>query len=390
MPQPIVVSIQENLAYFREKLDAGEVQYKHLAIEHENLKQAVRDGLRFEQTVQKSAELAIKSHPFITYFAYWPHWLPIYQEVAVRCHSWGYFDLECQILIKLGETQYQHDFAKQAVPTLRRAESLVQQLGQQGRSQLIQFHLAAAYLCQQNYRTAIEITENLLREIANSDNSSLKYSLLNLHGILSLEIGDFEQATQQFGTVTAYLESINAAPMEIAKMLTNWGQALREQREFILSEQKLKRGMALTSASDRTIYRVRLLLQLSYLYSAQENYRAATDAIAQISLPYLKNDSQLNLLAEVQYCAARIAWKMGERERAIQQVRQAIDSWQNLENRLMHAYALGLYGQILAQKTVATGRSKLAEAIEILASYPDNYNAVRLHTQLNAEYGKLS
>lgn len=385
--QSIVVKIQANLTYFSEMLQGGETLFKQVDIEHDNLRLAIQDGLRYEETVEKSAELTLTSSDFIARYGYWYHWLTLLQQVIEACSA-NHKAVRFRIQIMLADAHNRSGNLDEALNVLQDATVFAQMQEDDELILLVDFHYSTYYLNQQKYRLARQHLTHILEATSTTNRPRFWLAATNLLGIVALETGDFKIADDRFSEVVDFVRGLDNK-LFLRQLLHNWGNALREQGLFKQAKTKYSEAVSYIPGGEMSKEKAMLQISQGELHSAQKQWELAKIAFASIEKPYLRQNGHTTLLALVHYHQGKAAFALGDYQSAEVSTAEARQLFRRVENQIMYAKSLGQFGKIIYREDRARAEKLFKNAITILEHYPDNWLAKEARTDFEQWGGRM-
>lgn len=378
MPQSIVVSIRENIAYFGEMLRVGEGRDKQIETEHENLKQAVRDGLRYDETVGEAAELALATKPFIRRYGYWTHWIIPLRKIIQHCAD--NTTLKPKVQMQLVEMYHQGGQPQEALTVLHEIESASDSL----LVQKVNFHKAVCFVALRDYSSAQNQLQPLMDE---NVHPLVQLAATNLSGVIAQEVGKFENAAEMFEKMTR-LTKEQPNQLSVVQALHNWGNSLRELCLYDMAADKYREATTYLPNEEVSRQHIALKISCSDLYIAWQMWNAAQKELQNIPLSYLRHNQHHDLLGLAYYFKGIVAWELGQHSTALRELEDAAQIFKQDNNEIGYARAIGQLGSMMLVEDEDPATKLLQEGIELLQKYPDNWLAKKTLGQLRQRIDK--
>ena len=388
-PPRFFTMLRGNLSHWQrhaQQLDPSTIQ--RLTHNRQNIQQAVETGLRWPQTRQETAVLAIELFDFIERNGYWYEWIPVLEQaltvdnILPQTRFW--------LLHRLGEL---YRFTRQfcaAKQSLQQAEAVACQLDDAELLAYAYYAWAVWHSEQRQYERSQQYIDRLLPIIdAWPTTHRLRLAVYRRHANLLYDIGDYQKAIAFYRQGLSGYQQIGydvgkaRVLIELATALQALGQ-LNEAEEIYLQALDLflglknLHGQALTSMS------------LGVLYYWQEKWSQAISVLEQAQTQLAHKPIYLTDYTLVLHNLAEVYVKQNRLEKAGILLNQCVTTWQEIDDSRRLANSYGTLGHVF----VAQGRRNEAldayqRAITLLDEYPDDAFAVKLQKKLQKKYDDL-
>lgn len=383
-------SVRTALTYWQERL-AHEPAPK-LDPERHNLYRAVQFGLALPGTQLTAVEVAVDAFPFIYARGYWKEWLPVMERASGALLELGPTS-KFWLLTRLAQLRRLNGRLKDALQAHQRALAVAKQTGEQLLLAEAHFQLGRVLRDARRYpeakeqlQAALELGEKETRPEARL----LVADAYNALGLVAHNLGQLEEAQKHLAHAVA-LRRKHASAVQLANGLHDLGNLHRDAGAYEEALACYDEALALFVGQGFRLDRTRLQFGIAVLHFAQQAYGRAEAVFRTIDLAFLRETGHIHMQAMILVSLGNALLYQKRFREAAEMLQESVSCWQQLEDDLELANAVGSLGEALAGLgEEAEARVKFAEALALLAPYRDDARAGRLRVLFTAEQEKLA
>lgn len=381
-----IKSITANIAYWTtESQDLRDETLPALDAERENILHAVQVGLRLPQTFAATAELALQSFLLVERRGYWREWMPVLQQL-IATENDDHLRLKFNLLKQLGELQRLDRQLQAAVESHQAALNSAQQLADQEAVAQAKIGLSEDYRALRQYSQAEQYALMALEWFTSQKAKRWLAVTLNTLGLIAQSRGEWVLSEQRLTRAVALWQQIEQ-PTELARSLNNLALTLQESGKFEEALRCYRDAATLLSQTASELEKVKLQISLGTLYFGLKQWPKAEAAFKKANSDYLHNSGHLYYRALIAQNLGNVLLIQKRFNKAEGHLRYGIELWEQVDDKLMLANSLGTLGQTLAgQGQAKEARRLLGQAISLLAPYSaDNALARELLDEFETE-----
>lgn len=378
--------IAANLSYWQEQIDQLTDAGMHKFIEEQaNIILAIELGLTLPATRVKAAQLLLLAYPFIERCGYWPRWVPVFEKAAaidLKQHP-----LLCaRLLNRQGQLFRLIQQSEPAITLHQKAEKIARAAGNQQVLAEVWFNLSIDYWQRRAYKQADAYGQKALLIFETLPASQRwQASMLNTLGLISLHCGRLAEAQARLQQSITFWQQFDE-PTELARVLNNLANSYYQQDQLEAALHYYQEALELLSATESTLDKAEVLINLGALYFKWEQYDKAEIALRQANSPALRRSGNFRLRALLAQNLGNTVLKQKQLAESEKYLRQSLTLWQQLGDDLMLANTLGTLAEALAvQGQRETAVDHYNRALGLLAKFPENSWAKMLTEELTTE-----
>lgn len=382
-------NVVTTLAYWRERTrDLDDQAIIELDRERQNLFRAMKFGLALPQAWEYVAVIAVQAIPLVNRRMYRTEWLPILQQLLDQAPV-GQEEWRIRLLVQYGRLQRMQRQLDHALEVHQEAQTLAEELSDTQLLALVTYNLGRDYLDKRQYAEAERhslAAIDMLGETGNQKLLALAYDTL---GHAARERGNLEESLDY---LTKALE-INRNSDDISMLgrsLASIANTLRASGRLDEAIEFYREARQVLAPTINELDKVLISLNLGGAYFEKGDWLLAELSLRQADLIYLQQSGNLHFQAMILVSLGNVLLKqkrMGESEAML---RRSVKLWQQVEDKLNLANALGSLGEVLAAQGSPEAEAYLSEALVLLAGYRDEPYAQRLRVLFQAERDKLA
>lgn len=385
-----VDSLQGALTFWQQRL-ASEPPTR-LEPERHNLYRAVQFGLVLPHTQASAAALTVAAFPFVYARGYWQEWLPV-MEKAVSVASMAQTGSTFWMLTRLGQLRRLNRKLAEALSAHGQALDVAVKTGEPFLMAVAHYDLGRALRDTRSYGEAekqLQAAAQLLEQIEGEDALGLAASVNNALGRLAHDRGQLAEA-QGFLERAVAMRRVHGPAVTLADNLHDLGNLFRASGAFERALACYDEALDLLQGTGHRLNRAQIHFSRGVLHFSRREYALAEAVFREIDLPFLRETGNLHLQAMILVSLGNALLYQGRYGEAVDMLRTAVALWEQLEDDLELANAIGSLGEAL----VGLGEKEKAgamfdEALALLARYPDTARAGRLRALFIAEREKAA
>lgn len=399
-PAEFVQGLNAALSYWQERI--GREPPTRLERERHNLYRAVQLGLALPGTQPLAAEVATGAFPFIYARGYWREWLSV-MERAARTQDASFHGATWQsvsrfwLLTRLGQLRRLNGRLSDAVRCHQEALDVARETTQSPLIAEGQYQLGRALRDARRYAESEEhllVAERLMAQVAEAGSdehaAALAANVQNALGRVMHDLGRLDEAQKHLSRAVA-MRRKQGQPVPLADALQDLGNALRADGSYDQALKCYEEGLRLLEGTDYPLNCALIQLGVGAVHFARRDYELAETVFRQIDVRFLRQTGNLHVQAMVFSALGNSILYQNRHGEAAQTLRESVELWRQLEDKLELANAVGSLGEALARLAEnIEARELFAEALDLLAQYPASAKARRLHAFFTAERAKLA
>jgi tetratricopeptide (TPR) repeat protein len=391
-PSPeFIGGIGAALAYWQRQV--GTEGVAELDRERHNLYRAVRFGLALPQTQLASAEVALHAFPLILSRGYGQEWLPVLEEALRVCpddRPW----LKFKLLNRLGQLWRLNRQLARSIAAHEKATLLARQLDNP--LALAEANYNLGWACYEAHRH--EEAEHhsaavlsLLRDNSEDLAKELQVRALTTLGRVKRSRGAFDSAVDHLQQALAIARERQHDPVVLSEVLSDLGDLFGQLKEYGAALTCYQEAVTLLASTGRLLNRLMIEYSIGVLHYSRQQWVEAEVTFRQIDLIYLQETGNHVLQTMVVTALGNTLLYQGRPAEAAEYLRQTVAWWRQTDDELELANAIGSLGEAVAgQGERQEATALFAEALALLAKFPDNARAKRLRTLFRTEQEKLA
>ncbi|MCB8944642.1 MAG: tetratricopeptide repeat protein [Ardenticatenaceae bacterium] len=392
MPSPSFIrSIAANIAYWQQATqNLTDETLPTIEQDRQNLYRAIEFGAQLEETWRETAVLALQCYPLIERRGYWHEWIPLLERLR---QAPGGDDLIVigRLLNQLGIFyRYNHQLEKSLAAHWQEIEL--------GRLMADDWRLAHAHInLAATNRELHQYDEAEQHAIAARDHfriikaAPIKFAFVAKEmGLIAQARGQWDKAEAQQRQAIALWREINQ-PILLVESLRLLGQVLWKQTRLDEALAIYQEALALLEATDSELNKSRVFIDIGALYYDKGDWEKAEAYFLQADSPTMRYSGNLFAQAQLKGNLGNVYLMNGRLDKATSCLQQAITFWQQTDDHLRLANALGTLAEVhVAQGEAASAVPLLHQALTLLADYPDDAWSQRLQTNFGRILAEIS
>lgn len=376
------------LSYWRERTrDLDDRAIDALDKERRNLFRAVQFGLSLPQAWETTAAIAVQVIPLVNRRMYRREWLPVLQQLLDQAPP-GQERWRFRLLVQFGRMLRLQRQLDQALAIHHEARMLAETVGDIHLRALVTYNLGRDYLDRRQYAAAERYSWATIEMLHEDGSSELVAQAFDILGQAARQQGDLENSLNY---LTKALEIKNfvgegTTVMRALQELANTLRAAGRQEEAIAHYKEALEKLAPTGNElDKTL----INLNLGGAYFDIEEWSSAEKALRKANSAYLRQSGNIHYRAAATVSLGNVLVKQDRLVEAEGMLRESIRLWQQLNDNLNLANAMGTLGEVLAARGNTEAEEYLTKALVLLSEYRDEPRAERLRNLFQIEKDKL-
>ncbi len=277
-------------------------------------------------------------------------------------------ETQAQIADRLGVLYRTRGDSNKAILYHQQALSLTQSRQQKAKCHV---HSALAYFDQHNYAAAQHHADIATQCMEQSDDRSLG-SLQNIHGLIALHTGQYEQAITYFQQAISVWKKIGDKSYH-GTTLNNLGLTRTKLGQYADALQIFEEALLIIEKTVNETERVRILLNTGVMFNRLGQFGKGLQAFEKADRKQFRTIPNPKLQAQLDTSIGYTLIQLARPEEAILSLDDALEKWTLLADKLNFANALGERGRAWIQLgEIEKGRAELDEAILQLAHFQDD------------------
>jgi tetratricopeptide (TPR) repeat protein len=382
-------SVRAGLEFWRERLET--VPESELEQERHNIYRLVEIGLGLPGMQALAAEVAAAAFPFVHAGGYWPEWMPVVERAA-SLYPQQPAVLRFWLLTRLGQLRRLTGKCEGALPAHAEALAIADSLGEPLLRAEGGYHLGRAYRDAHRYSEAkgvLKAARQVLGQMEGEAANRIAAMIDNASGRLAHDVGQLAEARTFMERAVAMTRTLTKTAA-LAEQLQDLGNIHRAAGEYEAAREAFEEALVLLPPG-HPLARVMIQYDVGVLHFAQRDFAGAEAVFRAIDWPFLRETANLHLQARVLTALGNALLYQERGADAAETLEEAIPLWQQLEDDLELANAVGSRGEALA----AIGKQEEAagmfnKALAVLAHYPEHARAGRLRALFTKELDKLA
>jgi tetratricopeptide (TPR) repeat protein len=322
------------------------------------------------------AEVALQTMPLVNRRMYRREWIPVLEQLVTLCPIDDLL-LRFELLIQLGRMQRLERQLEQATVTLQAAETVAQELEDEGALPRVYYNLGRAYYDRHQYEDAeryCQVALDILSKQKDTDQFLVAWSLITIGSAYS-ERGDFIKAGDYLARGVAIGRTLGN-PTRLARALIDQSHNLMSSGQLDEAIAYLREAQDILASTVNELDKTVIGINLGSIYYQQGKLTQAEETFRQAYTIYLRQSGNLHYQAFLTTNLGNVLLKLERLSEAEAYMVQAVKLWRQLEDDLQLANAVGSLGEILVgQGEMAAAVPLLNEALILLEKYPDHPNA---------------
>jgi tetratricopeptide (TPR) repeat protein len=356
------------------------------------LYRTVQFGLALPHTQPAAAALVLAAFSFVFARGYWQEWLPV-MEKAASVASLAQMGSRFWLLTRLGQLRRLNRKLAGALSAHRQALDVAAETGEPFLLAVAHYNLGRALRDARLYaeaETQLQTSAQLLEQMERDDAEGLAASVNNALGRLAHDRGQLADA-QEFLERAVAIRREQGTPVPLADDLHDLGNLFRASGAYEPALACYEEALDLLQGTGHRLNRAQIHFSRGVLHFSRREYALAEAVFREIDLPFLRETGNLHLQAMILVSLGNALLYQRRYGQAADMLRGGVVLWEQLEDDLELANAIGSLGEALA----GLGEKEKAglmfdEALALLAHYPDSAKAGRLRALFTAEREKVA
>jgi tetratricopeptide (TPR) repeat protein len=383
-------SLQAALAYWQERL-AG-AHGTSLDRERHNLYRAVSMGLALPDTQAAAAEVAAAAFPFVFASGYWTEWLRLVERAAANGTAQPPVS-RFWVLTRLGQLRRLNQRLRASLDAHELALQVAREAGEPLLLAEAHYHLGRAQRDAHQYPAAVEHLQEALRlleEAPAGDGERLSAAAHNALGRVADDQGELAEARKYLERAVEISRAGNRTG-PLADHLHDLGNLYRASGMPDAALACYEEALALLAGTEHRLEAVQIQYSVGVLHFTRREFGEAEQVFRQIDWPFLRATGSLHLQAMIVTAIGNAVLYQERYEEAAATLREGVALWEQLEDELELANAVGSLGEALAAMGAKDEASAMFNrALALVTRYPDHAWARRLRAFFMAEQEKLA
>jgi tetratricopeptide (TPR) repeat protein len=383
-------SLRAALTYWQERL--ASTSDVSLDAERHNIYRAVSMGLALPETQAAAAEVAAAAFPFVFASGYWAEWLRLMERAAANGAAQPPVS-RFWVLTRLGQLRRLNQKLRDSLAAHESALEEARTIGEPLLLAEAHYHLGRAQRDAHQYPAAVEHLQEALRLLEQApaaQSDPLSAAVHNALGRVADDQGQLAEARQHLERAVQISRAGNRIG-PLADHLHDLGNLYRASGMHEEALACYEEALALLAGTEHRLEAVQIQYSVGVLHFTRREFGEAEKGFRQIDWAFLRATGNLHLQAMLLTASGNAVLYQERYEEAAATLREGVALWEQLEDELELANAVGSLGEALAAMGAKDEASAMFNrALALVTRYPDHAWARRLRAFFMAEQEKLA
>jgi tetratricopeptide (TPR) repeat protein len=383
-------SLRAALAYWQERL--ASTSGPPLDPERHNIYRAVSMGLALPETQTASGDVAAAAFPYVFASGYWAEWLPLVERAAANGAAQPPVS-RFWVLTRLGQLRRLNQKLRDSLSAHESALEVARAIGEPLLLAEAHYHLGRAQRDAHQYPAAVEHLQEALRLLEAApagQGERLSAAVHNALGRVADDQGQLAAARQHLERAVEISRAGNRTG-RLSDYLHDLGNLYRASGMHEAAVACYEEALGLLAGTEHRLEAVQIRYSVGVLHFTRREFGEAEQVFRQMDWPFLRATGNLHLQAMILTAIGNAVLYQERYEEAATTLREGIVLWEQLEDELELANAVGSLGEALAAMGAKDKASAMFNrALALVARYPDHAGARRLRAFFMAEQEKLA
>ncbi len=385
-------SLFANLDYWHQRLTSvNERQFTSLVEDWPNIIRAVQYGSGVSSAQMRTVQLALSAFDFVERRGYWHEWLPWLSELA-RHADLQPAQQRAALLEQLGHCHRLSWQLPKAIQLHLEAKAIMQAANDTYEVTRIQHALSEDYRLNRQYDEAeacgLAALEGF-QQLGLAETARKGGVVLNTLGLIAQARGDLSKGEEYLRKAVRVMRSEDS-PTELGRTLKNLANVLEAQGQRETALTYLTEAEQILSQTASDLEKFTTTLSLSNLYFNAGQLQEAERVLYDADVKFLRRAGHIYYEAAWNNNLGHILVDQGRLNAASQYLENSVNLWRRTTDIVMLANTLGTLAAVLAKMGKRTEALPCYdEALTLLAPFPEDAWATRLHQRFTQERSQL-
>ncbi len=389
--ESFVRALEAGIDYWQERTrDLGDEGLGELDQERHNLYRAVHLGLVLPHTWEAAVEVVLRAVPLAERRVYWGEWIALLESILAQCPP-DNRELRYRILIELGRLYNNSRRFQEALDVLDEAEGLARLMDERVALAKALYNLGRSYYEMRQYEQAKKyaLAVKTTLEPAGGDDIWLVAEAEKILGHVARALGELGKSLVHMNRAVELWRPLGKQT-ELAKAIIDQGVTLFRMGDDEMALSRWQKALEILEPTGDLLDITLVKLNMVAIYHKREDWPMAERLLHEANSRWLRQSGHLNFQASIATNTTAVLLKQARWVEAGSYARQAIHLWDQLNDELNMANAIGSLGEALAgQGKAAEANEKFDQALALTARYPNQAFAQRLEKFFSEEKQKL-